>query len=68
MHNGVLIAYSDSSSFTSGYTTHENIAFYDYFWNKSLSYTNIQQISSLGQHFFIFCFTGAPTLISGEMK
>jgi len=22
----------------------------------------------LGQHFFIFCFTGAPTLISGEMK
>ena len=22
----------------------------------------------LGQHFFIFWFTGAPTLISGEMK
>jgi len=25
-------------------------------------------ILTLGQHFFIFCFTGAPTLISGEMK
>jgi len=33
--------------FTSGYATHENIAFYDHSWNKFLSYTNIQQISSI---------------------
>jgi len=33
--------------FTRGYATHENIAFYDHSWNKFLSYTNIQQISSI---------------------
>jgi len=27
--------------------THENIAFYDHCWNKFLSYTNIQQISTI---------------------
>jgi len=30
-----------------GYATRENIAFYDHSWNKFLSYTNIQQISSI---------------------
>ena len=29
------------------YATRENIAFYDHSWNKFLSYTNIQQISSI---------------------
>jgi len=33
--------------FTRGYATRENIAFYDHSWNKFLSYTNIQQISSI---------------------
>jgi len=32
---------------TRGYATRENIAFYDHSWNKFLSYTNIQQISSI---------------------
>ena len=32
---------------TRGYATRENIAFYDPSWNKFLSYTNIQQISSI---------------------
>jgi len=27
--------------------TRENIGFYDHSWNKFLSYTNIQQISSI---------------------
>jgi len=29
------------------YVTSEHIAFYDHSWNKFLSYTNIQQISSI---------------------
>ena len=33
--------------FTRGYATRQNIAFYDHSWNKLLSYTNIQQISSI---------------------
>ena len=36
---------------TRGYATRENIAFYDHSWNKILSYTNIQQISSI---YFLF--------------
>ena len=32
---------------TRGYATRENIAFYDHSLNKFLSYTNIQQISSI---------------------
>jgi len=37
----------DKHIFTRGYATRENIAFYDHSWNKFLSYTNIQQISSI---------------------
>ena len=33
--------------FTRGYATRENISFYDHSWKKFLSYTNIQQISSI---------------------
>jgi len=32
---------------TRGYATRENIAFYDHLWIKFLSYTDIQQISSM---------------------
>jgi len=40
--------------FTRGYATRENIAFYDHSWIKFLSYTNIQQISSI--YFFVIMF------------
>jgi len=39
---------------TRGYATRENIAFYDHSWNKFLSYTNIQQISSIWPHIHLF--------------
>jgi len=47
--------------FTRGYATHENIAFYDHAWNKFLSYTNIQQISSI--YFFLHNSQHIPTNI-----
>jgi len=40
----VIIEYHIS---TPGFASLENIAFYDYSWNKFLLYTNIQQISSI---------------------
>ena len=42
-----LLVIIENHIFTRGYATSENIAFYDHSWNKFLSYTNIQQISSI---------------------
>ena len=44
--------------FTRGYATREYIAFYDHSWNKFLSYTNIQQISSISLDIVYHHFTG----------
>jgi len=42
----------ENQSFIRGYVTRENIPFYYHSWNRFLSYTNTEQVSSIYLEFF----------------